>query len=91
MSPNSKGEEKKKVNNNNILYIIYILYIFFFLTEEISFEFFWRFWGFFWGFFRGGECCVFFVFAYVFCVVFRLPQILAVLSQIAEKLSIFCE
>lgn len=57
--------------------------------EEISFDFFWRFWGFFWGFFRGGECCAFFAFAHVFCAVLRLPQILAVLSQIAVKLSNF--
>ena len=91
MSPNSKGEEKKKVNNNNILYIIYILYILFFLTEEISFAFFCRFLPLAGDFSRVENVVRFSLLYMLFVPFFAFLEILAVLSQIAVKLSIFCE
>lgn len=89
MSPNSKGEEKKKYNNNNILYIIYILYIFFLFTEEISFSFFCRFLPLAGDFSRVENVVRFSLLHMFFVLFFAFLEILAVLSQIAVKLSNF--
>ena len=87
MSPNTKGEIKKKVNNNNILYIYYIYSSFsckkFLLIFSGDF-------GAFSGDFFEVENVVRFSLLHMFFVpFFAFLEILAVLSQIAVKLSNF--